>query len=338
MIARAWSGLLALAAAWVALAGPAAAQAPRVERVTVHAPALEGNLEGNSADRTVYVVLPPSYGTDAERRYPVLYFLHGYFAHAETYMESADVVAGATAAMADGPEFLIVLPDSFTRHAGSMYSNSPTIGNFETFLTRDLVAYVDGHYRTLANRESRGLAGHSMGGYGTLKLGMKYADVYSSIYAMSPCCTAPAQITPDQARTIEAMSEDDAAQASFFARAGLASFAAWSPAPDKPPFYFDTGLREDGTIDPLVLGRLAANAPLAMLPQYLPALRTLEAIGLEVGTGDFLFAEDVAMHEALLEFGIDHRWATYDGDHLNRVAERFRTVVLPFFQQHLAQQ
>ena len=69
-----------------------------------------------------------------------------------------------------------------------MYSNSPTTGDWETFITEDLIHYIDGHYRTIANRESRGLAGHSMGGYGTLRIGMKYPELYAAIYPMSSCC------------------------------------------------------------------------------------------------------------------------------------------------------
>src|SRR5436305_10219446 len=57
----------------------------RVERIKVHGAALEGNLEGNSADRDVLVFLPPSYGTARNRRYPVLYALHGYSIGAEQW-------------------------------------------------------------------------------------------------------------------------------------------------------------------------------------------------------------------------------------------------------------
>ena len=104
---------------------------------------------------------------------------------------------------ATGREFIVVVPDSFTKQSGSMYSDSVTVGNFETFTAKELVAYIDGHYRTIAKRESRGLAGHSMGGYGTLRLGMKHPDVYSALYAMDPCCLRPRGITGEEARKYE---------------------------------------------------------------------------------------------------------------------------------------
>jgi enterochelin esterase-like enzyme len=87
---------------------------------------------------------------------------------------------------------IVVIPDAKTAYNGSMYSGSMTTGDFETFVSRDLVRYVDAHYRTIPDRLSRGLAGHSMGGYGTARIGMKHADTFGALYMMSPCCLRPA--------------------------------------------------------------------------------------------------------------------------------------------------
>jgi enterochelin esterase-like enzyme len=161
-----------------------------MERVTVHGKALAGNLEGNSPDRDVFVYLPPSYTTAPDRRYPVVYLLHGYGLTAERWVAFTDLAGAADRTIAAGRmrEMILVSPDAFTVHGGSMYSSSPTIGDWETFLAEDLVSYVDGRYRTIADRASRGLGGHSMGGYGTLRVGMKRPDVYSAIYSMAACC------------------------------------------------------------------------------------------------------------------------------------------------------
>jgi S-formylglutathione hydrolase FrmB len=70
-------------------------------------------------------------------------------------------------------------------HNGSMYSSSVTTGDFENYVARDVVSYIDAHYRTMASRDSRGLAGHFMGGYGATRIGMKHADVFGSLYIMS---------------------------------------------------------------------------------------------------------------------------------------------------------
>src|SRR5580704_2453188 len=160
------------------------------EKIKVHGKSLEGNLEGDSPDRDVFVYLPPSYATDKNRHYPVVYFLHGYSVKAEAYWKMMTVPETADKEMTDGTvhEMILVNPDAYTIYSGSMYSNSPTTGDWETYITHDLVDYIDNHYRTIANRDGRGLAGHSMGGYGTLRLAMKYPEMYSSIYAMSSCC------------------------------------------------------------------------------------------------------------------------------------------------------
>ena len=156
------------------------------EKIKVHGKALEGNLEGDSPDRDVFVYLPASYGSEPNRRYPVVYFLHGYGIGAEQYWNIMTVPDAADKGGAR--EMILVHPDANTIYNGSMYSSSPTTGDWETYVAEDLVGYIDSHYRTVADRNSRGLAGHSMGGYGTMRIGMKRPDVFSALYAMSSCC------------------------------------------------------------------------------------------------------------------------------------------------------
>ena len=140
------------------------AQPVSVENIKVHGAALEGNLEGDSVDREVLVFLPPSYATSKTRRYPVVYALHGYSIGAEQWSHEIHVPQTIEGAFAQGAaEMIVVLPDSKTVHNGSMYSSSVITADFEAFIAHDVVADIDAHYRTLANRASRGLAGHSMG-------------------------------------------------------------------------------------------------------------------------------------------------------------------------------
>src|SRR3954454_702557 len=169
-----------------------AAKPVNVEPVKIHGASLEGNLEGETVDRDALVFLPPSYGTEKTRRYPVVYALHGYSIGAEQWSKEIHVPQTIEGAFAKGvKEMVVVLPDSKTVHNGSMYSSSVTTGDFEQFVAHDLVAYIDAHYRTIPQRISRGLAGHSMGGYGATRIGMKHSDVFGSVYIMSPCCLIP---------------------------------------------------------------------------------------------------------------------------------------------------
>lgn len=160
-----------------------------VEHIKIHGTALEGNLEGDAVDRDVIVFLPSSYQKDKKRRYPVVYALHGYSIGAEQWTHEIHVPQTVEGAFALGSqEMIVVLPDSKTVYNGSMYSSSVTTGDFEKFIWHDVVSYIDAHYRTIPDRTSRGLVGHSMGGYGASRIGMKHPDVFGALYVMSPCC------------------------------------------------------------------------------------------------------------------------------------------------------
>lgn len=165
-------------------APPASVPRGTLERLTVHGRALEGNLEGDSPDRPVVVYLPPSYAKEPSRRYPVLYFLHGYTATAESYVTTLAAPDSMDRAIAAGArEMIVVIPDAYTKYGGSMYASSPTVGDWETFIAQELPAFIDKRYRTIASRDGRGLAGHSMGGYGTMRVGMKRPGAFAALTA-----------------------------------------------------------------------------------------------------------------------------------------------------------
>jgi enterochelin esterase-like enzyme len=325
--------------------GPGAgAAASKVERVTVHGKSLEGNLEGDSPDRQATVYLPPSYGRDQARRFPVVYLLHGYGGRDDTFTgrlgklaDSADKLAAAQGFS----EFIVVTPDAYTLHKGSMYSNSVTTGDWEKFVAEDLVAYMDSHYRTLPARMSRGLAGHSMGGYGALRIGMKRPDVFANLYLMSSCCLAananprPASLAPAEAIKTREQAEEAAKAPGVGASVSLASAAAWSPNPDNPPLFLDLPVK-DGKVRPDIVAKWVANAPLEMVKDHVPALQQYFAIAIDVGTKDSLLATNRQLNDLLTTLKVPHAYEEYDGDHTNRVGERLERSVLPFFSRHLA--
>jgi enterochelin esterase-like enzyme len=309
-----------------------------VERITIHGKALEGNLEGDAVDRTALVFLPPSYARDRNRRYPVVYALHGYSIGAEQWSQEIRVPQTIEGAFALGArEMIVVLPDSKTVHNGSMYSSSVTTGDFETFIARDVVSYIDAHYRTIANRNSRGLVGHSMGGYGASRIGMKHPEVFGSLYIMSPCCLSPRGAAPSNPADEEALAAvktaADAAKLPFRQRAQMAAAAAWSPNPNNPPLYLDL---PTGANAQAVLAKWAANAPLAFVDQYVRQLREYRAIAIEVGDQDNLKVDTAKLHDALIAYGITHDFEIYSGTHTSHVAVRFQEKVIPFFSRSLS--
>ena len=340
---------------WLALPAPAQvktevppvepnAKPVMVEHIKVHGASLEGNLEGEDADREVLVFLPPGYAASKSRRYPVVYGLHGYSIGAEQWSKEIHVPQTIEGAFAKGAqEMIVVLPDSKTVYNGSMYSSSVTTGDFENYIARDVVADIDAHYRTIPKRTSRGLVGHSMGGYGASRIGMKHSDVFGSLYIMSPCCMSArgaggGRGAPEGGRganmetaLADAKSPAEAAKLTGLATQ-LAVAAAWSPNPKKPPLYFDMPF---GDAQQEVLNKWAANAPLVFVHQYIGNLKQYKAIAMDVGDQDGLRADAGKLHDVLDSYGIANSFEIYPGTHTSAVAVRFQNYVVPFFARNL---
>jgi enterochelin esterase-like enzyme len=321
----------------------------KVEHIRVHGTALEGNLEGDAVDRDVIVFLPPSYQKDTKRRYPVVYALHGYSIGAEQWTHEIHIPQTAEGAFAKGSqEMIVVLPDSKTVYNGSMYSSSVTTGDFEKFIWHDVVSYIDAHYRTLPKRESRGLVGHSMGGYGASRIGMKHPEVFGALYIMSPCCMSPMtgggpgpadqmkeRAIASEKKVAAAQSPADlAAQSPGFGAAQYATAAAWAPNPKNPPLYFDLPTK-DGVPQPEIAAKYNANAPLVFVDQYIGNLKEYRAISMDVGDQDGLRFDATKLHNVLDNYGIANGFEIYSGTHVSAVADRFQNHVLPFFSKNL---
>lgn len=325
------------------------AKAVTVEHIKIHGASLEGNLEGDVVNRDVIVFLPPSYNKDQRRRYPVVYALHGYSIGAEQWSHEIHVPQTIEGAFALGSkEMIVVLPDSKTIYNGSMYSNSATTGDFEKFIWHDVVAYIDAHYRTIPNRTSRGLVGHSMGGYGASRIGMKHSDVFGALYIMSPCCMSPMsgggpgpadqikeRAIASEKKVAAAKSPTDlAAHSPGFGAAQYATAAAWAPDPKNPPLYFDLPTK-DGVPQPEIVAKFAANSPLAFVDQYIGNLKQYRAIAMDVGDQDGLRVDAAKLHNILDDYGIGNTFEIYSGTHTSAVADRIQNHVLPFFSKEL---
>lgn len=318
----------------------------RVERIKVHGVGLEGNLAGDSPDRDVSVYLPPSYQTDKNRRYPVIYFLHGFTDSDDKWYGLTkhwiNLPAVVDKALAEGKtgEFIIVTPNAYNRYFGSMYSNSVTIGNWEDFVAKELVAYVDKQYRTIPQATSRGLAGHSMGGYGTMRIGQKHPEIFSSLYLLSPCCMVPnmngSGSSPMANRMENVKTLADLEKADFGTKAMFASAASWSPNPTNAPFFLDLPVK-GGEPQPMVTAKWAANAPLATLDQHIATIKQLHALAFDAGSKDESIAANIKVLDGMLtNYKIPHTYEEYDGDHINRIAERIEQKMLPFFTTNLS--
>lgn len=328
----------------VVLATCAAAQS-RVVDLKVHSPGLEHNRLGDPADQPVSIVLPAAYDQDAQRRFPVLYFLHGYSDptprhDAAEFMRTAlDRQIAAAAAQ----PFIVVLPNGLNKYLGAFYANSSTTGNWDDYITSDVVHYVDSHYRTLADPAHRVIAGHSMGGYGALTLAFRHPNVFGAVYAMSPCCTdlvadgGPSNPAWKAIPTLHSPADVPAARykGQFFVAADAAMDAALAPDPASPLFGDPPFRLVNGQLrtDPEAFRRITSSMPANMVVPLLPDILQLRAIFIEYGAQEnftHIVAGAQELSQRLSQAGVSHTLEVFQGDHIDHLTERISDHLLPW--------
>ncbi len=336
---------LALAFLLVATAATA-----RVERLTLHAASLVGNPAGESAEQQVIVYLPPSYDASPQRRYPVIVLLHGIADSPDTWLKAHHIpeLLDRLTAETKLPELIVVMPNGATRFLGSFYVNSTVNGRWEDYIANDLIAYVDAHYRTIARPQSRGIAGHSMGGFGALSIVMHRPDVFRAAYALSPCCLdAVEDIGCGNAawkRTLALKGPADAekalAEGDFYPVAIIALGRALAPNP-QAPLLLDFPIRAEGPeqlpADPAYT-RWREAFPIRQVARYAANLRRLKGLVIDYGLDDqfpHIPISTPAFSQALVDARVPHTLDVYSGDHRRRVDKRLASKVFPFFAANL---
>ncbi len=320
-----------------------------VRDYTVASKAFEGSKLGLGGQRRARVYLPADYETSG-RRYPVIYFLHNLFDDEKAAFDRdgfAKLLDQAIAAKAI-PPVIVVAADFSTPLGGSIYTSSPVTGRWDDFLAIELVGWTDQTFRTLARRDSRGLAGDRMGGYGAIAMGMRHADVFGAVYALHPVGAGaglqPMLSRPNFALLQNAKSLDDL-KSDGFSQLFTAIFQAHLPNPDKPPLYVDLPARQvDGRleIDTRQLARLFGSFPLdRQVQRHADALKTLRGLKFDWGRNDpnpDHVVSDQALSRMLTEFGVPHEAEEYVGGWGDRTwgeTGRVYTAMLPFFARTL---
>ncbi|WP_299887984.1 alpha/beta fold hydrolase [uncultured Ruegeria sp.] len=323
----------------------------QVVELRVPAPSLEENLLGTSGIQDVAIYLPPDYEQHPNRRFPVLYLLHGIFDDYGVWIENYNVPSILDRMIQDDaiPEVIAVMPNAGNRYGGGYYRNSPVSGNWADYITNDLVSYVDANYSTLPNPESRAVIGHSMGGYGALHLAMHHPGVFSVVWAISPCCLAPTEDLGfgndawKRASQIEDFDDVDALLESrdFYPIAILGIIAAFNPDPDNEPIYGDFPfeiVKGEVVLDDQAFDSYSDAFPIRQVRASRENLRELKGLGMGVGLGDqFLHipAGTLALSQQLGDERIPHSLDVYAGDHRQRVGERLEETVIPWVVRRL---
>lgn len=322
------------------------------------ATSLLSNQVGESPERNVSVYLPPGYESSTQS-YPVIYFLHGYtgndsllmneWLHMKMLLDTA-ILSGKISPV------IFVAPNSYTKLGGSFYTNSDIAGKWADYIAIDVVKYIDANFKTIPKKESRGLAGHSMGGFGALKIGMQYANVFGVVYSLSPAMIDwygdfsidnPAFY---KAATYE--SEEDAMSNLHTAEGFYATiFNAMGRA-----FSSSTGagklqivlpvilINNKRVIDEKVLRKWNKELPYNMIETYKENLLSLTALKIDWGRNEeFLHIPVTAMRysKKLEKNNIPHFAEEYLGNHNNMqngFNGRIYTELLPFFNDYLNKQ
>lgn len=342
-------GLLAVGARAIAQA-PADPNIPEYyvqDQIT--SPSLQGNVLGDPATRPLLVYLPPSYGIEPERRYPTIYLLHGFGGNETDFASGGGIGSLATELVAAGKmgEAIIVLPNASNSYGGSWYERNSLIGDYRTYLAKELVTYIDTKYRTLADREHRAISGYSMGGYGALSLAIEYADVYGAVAACSPVSDVqvvadvpPGQPEPNGIDWVLSWHPQeppnkvgDKISDIFYAWA-----AAWTPNLSKPPYFVDLPIKfPEKTAIPAVYQKWVDadlirqiqrdGANLAKTPILVVSGRGPTTIMAEVAAGTLV----AALYEKALSF----TYVATPGDHASDAPIKLSTA-LEFLYPHIS--
>jgi S-formylglutathione hydrolase FrmB len=315
----------------------------RVTNFIINSKALQNN-GGENSNRKVSVYLPPTYDVGS-KRFPVIYYLHGFMG-TDSISPGMKMILDRAIAQQKIRPFILVIASHYTLYEGSFYSNSSLIGNWSDFEAKELVAHIDKNFKTLAKRDSRGIGGHSMGGYGAIKLGMLFPDVFSSVYAMSPGLLAfVKEFGPnsDSYKELSKIKTQEELKKTYYPKVLVAVARAWSPNAARPPFYCDLPFTYKGDsliVNDAIVEKWNQNMPVYMVDKYASNLRKLKALKLDWGRNDgSRFPVQCGMFSQRLEnLGIEHYAEEYIGTHTNKIWTtdgRVLNDLLPFFNEYL---
>lgn len=322
----------------------------------VPAPSLAGNLLSEETRQPAFVYLPPGYETEVDRRYATIYLLHGVLDSPQIWVEpvyqgmTIQSVMDELIAAGEIRPMIVVMVNGANAYGASLFMNSRVTGNWRDYVVADVVDHIDQTYRTLASPTSRALVGHSMGGYGAINLAMRHPDVFSVAWGMNPCCLCCiGDETPRDHpvwRTVGSFDGPDAMWRHLDQNqdpwpllvAGAGTVLA--PAPDRPPLYFEPSYEVDG--DTLratgAAARMEAELPLANVSMFTDNLRRLRGLAMDLAFDDqfvHIPAGTIAFSDTLTALAVPHVFEAYDGDHRNRMSERFPGRVLPWVDRLL---
>lgn len=299
---------------------------------------LKNNPLGDKNVRDLFVYLPPDY--DESKKYPTVYFLSGFTGRGKMMLNDkpfAPNLAERLDSLIAGEKIkplIAVMPDCFTYYGGSQYINSTATGNYEDYLIEEIVPFVDANFSTVNDRNFRAVTGASSGGYGSLVLSMRHADVFGLCASLSGDCYFEISMLPDFGKAFKAIKgepkklvekmwdeESNKGKNDFDGLNIIGMSACYSPngTDVELPFDLKTGeIRDD------IFQKWLAHDPVRMVEKYAENLKSLKLLFIDSGTRDE-FNLDIGANvlcKKLREFDVPHIREEFDDGHFN-IAYRY---------------
>lgn len=311
----------------------------RVEQPLLTSDILADNPLGDPHVRAVPVYLPPGYDDDPERRYPVIVMLTGYggtgplLLNLRAWDESLPQQLDRLIAAGTMQPAIVVMPDCWTRYGGSQYLNSSALGQYDDYLVNEVIPFVDARFRTLADREHRGVVGKSSGGYGAIVQGMHHPEVFSAAACHSGDMYFEFSYLGDIAKLHTNLQSyggwpklrDEVLtirpkNTKFYATMGTLCYGmAYAPNPDAPDGFDMPVDPTTGALNEQVWQRWLSHDPVRKLdqPENVAALKQLKLLYIDAGERDeFNLQVGARVFVQKLEtLGITHHYEEFPDGH-----------------------
>jgi len=308
-----------------------------VETLAHESGILKNNPLGDKHIRDLIVYLPPGYAESGEN-FPTVYCLTGFTGRGRMLLNDS----AFTPNLAERMDKLIsenkiqpmiaVMPDCFTYYGGSQYINSTATGDYEDYLTREIVPFVDENFRTINDKNARAVMGKSSGGYGALVMAMRHARLFGLACSTSGDCSFEYCYQPGFAHAFRSIggepkklmekfwNEDEKkGKHDFDGLNTIGMSACYSPNPDSEigfdlPFDLETG-----EIRAEIWRKWLAHDPVHLVEKSVENLKSLRLLYIDAGTRDE-FALDIGakiLCKKLRAFDIPHVHEEFDDGHFN---------------------
>ena len=294
---------------------------------------LKNNPLGDEYVRDLCVYLPPNYD-QSEENFPAVYCLTGFTGRGKMLLNDSAFAPNLPHRIdklinEDKIKPMIaVLPDCFTHYGGSQYINSSATGNYEDYLTQEIVPFVDANFRTINDKNSRAVMGKSSGGYGALMMAMRHAELFGVVCSTSGDAYFEHCYLPDIPKAFRAIKENPHKLVEKFwdetAKKGKDDFsglniigmsACYSPngADFDLPFDLKTGaIRQE------IWQKWLTHDPVRLVEKSVENLKSLKLLYIDAGKRDEFYLDLGAriLSKRLKDFDISHIHEEFDDGHM----------------------